>query len=69
MKKDELRKASITRYEDGSGEFSIGVLFHGWGNQAVHLDNGTAISVTIGIVEHEDGRIECVIPRRIRFED
>ena len=69
MKKEDLRKAKMTLHSDGSGDYTIDILFHGWGNLPIPQDNGIDIPATVAIVELQSGVIELVKPKRIKFID
>lgn len=64
---DKLRKAKLTKFEDGSGDYTINCWFHQWGTTPIHTDNGGTITQTCGIIELEDGTVQKVQPNRIRF--
>lgn len=65
---ENLRKAKITKHQDGSGEFATPVLFHKWGDKPLPLDNGLYVPNTVGIVELADGTIKEVYPNNIKFD-
>jgi hypothetical protein len=62
------RKAKLTTHEDGSGAYTIEVIFHKWGDRPIPQDNGTDVPNTVAIVELQDGTIKEVHPKRIRFD-
>ena len=64
-----MRNAKLTKFDDGSGEYTINVKFHEWGTLPYHNDNETSFGITAGIVEFENGEIMMVSPKRIKFED
>ena len=65
---ENLRGATITKHQDGSGGFVTPVKFHAWGNEALPLDNGSYIAITVAIVELEDGTTRAVAPNNIKFD-
>ncbi|MCU0414188.1 MAG: hypothetical protein MUE91_07290 [Ignavibacteriaceae bacterium] len=44
------------------------VKFHQWGLEIIEDNNGGISNYTTGIIEHEDGQIECVHPSCLKFE-
>lgn len=65
---ENLKKAMISKFPDGSGGFVTPVLFHKWGDKPFQLDNGSYVPNTVGIVQLEDGRVQEVTPSRIKFD-
>ena len=59
-----MRKGRIYEYSSSSDEeYEVG-LFHGWGS-----DNDERGTYTVAIVEKENGTVELVYPKRIKFID
>lgn len=63
-----MRRVLFKRYEDVNGrriwsDFVYEGLFHAWG----HEDNGYGSMYSVAIIELPDGRVETVLPERIKF--
>lgn len=63
----KTKKAKLTQYPDGSGQHTIDVIFHKFGNKLIPLDNGLYVTETIAIVENTDGTLEKVSINRVKF--
>ena len=66
MKKEELRKVKISKYEDGSGEHVTNGYFHKWIEETHDGDSGL-IKENFALIEMEDGLIKGIKPYRIKF--
>lgn len=60
MKPTELRECVV----DGETAY-----FHMWSNDSKYVPGRGVITSPVGIVEYEDGTVECVEPEDIRFID
>lgn len=66
IKKEDLRKVKVSKYDDGSGEHNINGYFHEWGLTIVYLDS-KELQATCGIIELESGEVKMYSPKRLKF--
>jgi|GEM_PF-3137990 len=66
MKKEELRKVKISKYEDGSGEHVTNGYFHKWINET-HVGDSGLINENYALIEMEIGVVRAIRPYRIKF--
>ena len=60
MKPTELRQCEV----DDKNAY-----FHTWSSESRYIPGRGIITSPVGIVEYEDGTVECVEPEDIRFVD
>ena len=65
-----MRKVKIKRWLGSKfeNEFISSGLFHKWGNNYEEFENGQG-NYAIALVELEDGTVEEVLPKNIKFDD
>jgi len=70
IKKEDLRKVKISKYDDGSGEHITNGYFHKWIEESEFSGQGELLNRNFGLVELADnGVISTFFPTRLKFVD
>ena len=66
MKKEELRKVKISKYDNGSGDHITNGYFHKWIEES-YVGEAGLMNENYALIEMEDGKIKGIKPYRIKF--